>query len=459
MKKKMKKVLSVGLAVLMIAQVAGCGEKKNASSGEKITLMLWTKPTQDATQDKILLHDARMEDLKTKFPEVNFVEEIRPAGSDYRQEYDKALMANRAPAFMDLFSYTDIQTRIENGTIADITKYVEDWDLRKEGKILDIFDENITDDNGNWYAIASRAYTQASLYNVRLMEELGEARIPETWEEFAQMGERVTDFSVPRVGYALMGMDWCAWPFCAWVWSAGGEMIRENEDGTSRVAFNEPEGVDAAMFWNEMVWKYKMTQKDVLMSLSDISKMVLTDGAVCAFETFDPLGGTMAKNLGTNPSDYRMMPIPSKNSNIKPVALAGGEVVTFSPKLSETELEKAVEVAKYYYFSDEQMQIQCEHLKETNGTNIQIPGRVDWYERKLDANALITEEMKQSLLELRQYGKPEPAAKDYTLLKSAIAKYLQEILLTENISREKCQQILNEAAMYVYRTYPNSFHE
>ena len=458
MKKNLKKSISLGLAALMMVQVAGCG-KKTASTDEQITLMLWTKPTQDTTEENIALHDARMDDLKAKFPDVNFVEEIKPAGNDYRQEYDKALMANRAPAFNDIFSYTDIPTRIENGTIADITEYVEDWDLRKEGKILDIFDNNISDEEGHWYAIAQRAYTRASLYNVKLMEELGETKIPETWQEFAEMGQRVTDFTIPRVGYALMGMDWCAWPFCAWVWSAGGEMVRDNGDGTSRVAFNEPEGVDAAMFWNEMVWKYKMTQKDTLMSLSDLGKLTLSGGAVCSFDTFDTLSSTQAKNLGTNPSDYRMMPIPSKDKNVEPVALAGGEVVTFNPKLSEAELEKACEVAKYYYYSDEQMQIYCDWLKEYGKTDINIPGRVDWYEKKLEANLLITEEMKESLIDLRKYGKPEPAAKDYTQLKNEITKYLQEILLTENISREKCQKILDEAAEAVYGKYPDSFHK
>lgn len=459
MRPKTKKLVAVVLTIMSIVQMSGCSTKKNDGSDEKITLMLWTKPTQDASESTRALHDMQMEDLKKKFPEVEFVEEIAPAGTDYRQEYDKALMANRAPAFNTIFSYTDIQTRINNGTIADITEYVENWDLREEGKILDIFDDNIRDEKGNWYAIAHKAYTQATLYNVALMESLGETKIPETWQEFADMGQRVTDFSIPRVGYALMGMDWCAWPFCAWVWSAGGEMVRDNGDGTARVAFNEEEGVDAAMFWNEMVWKYKMTQKDTLMSASDLSKLILSNSAVSAFTTYNALGSDTAKNLGVNPSDYRMMPIPGKDENTSPAALAGGEVITFNPKLSEKELEKAVEVAKYLYCSDEEMQIICDYLEEYEETDINIPARVDWYEKKLEANFLINDEMKNSLVELRKYAKPEPAVTDYTLLKSEIAKYIQEILLTENISREKCKELLDEAAEAVYRNYKNSFHK
>ena len=54
-------------------------------------------------------------------------------------------------------------------------------------------------------------------------------------------------------------------------------MVRKNDDGTYKIAFNEPEGVDAAMFMNEMIWKYKMTQKDVLMSIGDLGKLAANE--------------------------------------------------------------------------------------------------------------------------------------------------------------------------------------
>lgn len=456
MKKSLKKILTIGLTSVMLLQLVGCGS--NSKQEDKVTLRLWTKPTQDAKPEDVAHHDRWMAALKEKFPDVIFEETIMPEGTDYRQEYDKALMAGTAPAFMSLFSYTDIPTRMKNGTIADITKYVEDWDMKKDGKILTVFDEAISKD-GKWYAMPSAAYTQACLVNKKLLKENGEdaSNLPNTWKEFAEQGQRLTDFSVPRIGYALIGMDWCAWPYTAWVWSAGGEMVRENEDGTFKIAFNEPAGVDAAVFMNEMIWKYKMTQKDILMSIKDLEQLARNETAVYSWNQLSVISSDAVERYGLNPDDFSVMAMPVKDESIERPALAGGEVVTFNPKLSEKELEVAVEVAKYLYYSDEMVEMTCDYIKDNNLFDTKIPGRVDLYEKKLDANVNLTEEKKQELLELSKTAKPEPYCAHWTDLKTELANPLQEIFLKEGITRDEVQSLLDDCAKKLYELYPDTF--
>lgn len=72
-----------------------------------------------------------MKALEEKFPDINVEFTTLPQGSTYRQEYDKALMAGTAPSITNIFSYTDIPERINNGTVADITKFVDNWDMKK----------------------------------------------------------------------------------------------------------------------------------------------------------------------------------------------------------------------------------------------------------------------------------------------------------------------------------------
>lgn len=456
MKKGLKKVVTLGLAAVMLMQFTGCEDKK--ASSDKVTLRLWTKLTQDAKQEDIDYHDKQMAALKEKFPNVIFDEAIPPAGTDYRAEYDKALMAGTAPAFYSGFSYTDVPTRITNGTIADITKYVENWDMRKEGKVLDIFDEAISS-NGKWYAIPRSAYTQACFVNKKVLRENGESDtdFPKTWEEFAAQGQKITDFSVPRMGYALVGMDWCAWPFTAWVWSAGGEMVRQNSDGTYKIAFNEPEGVDAAVFMNEMIWKYKMTQKDVLMNLKDLEKMVFNNSVAYSWNSFSVLTPDAVEQYNLDTNDFAVAPMPVKDSSIEQPALAGGEVITFNPKLSEEELAVAVEVAKYFYYSDEMCEMSFENIKERKQFNTQVPGRVDLYEKKLDANVGITEEHKKEFIALSENAKPEPYCGHWSDLKTELVNPLQEIFLTEGITRDKVQKLLDDCADRLYSLYPDTF--
>ncbi|MBE7043915.1 MAG: extracellular solute-binding protein [Ruminococcaceae bacterium] len=454
-----KKVLSIVCAIACCTSVlGGCGKKESADN-KNVTLRLWIKPSQDATEADLITHERLMEDLTEKFPEINFDIALPPQGADYRQEYDKALMAGTAPAFVNIFSYTDIPQRIKNETVADITKYVENWELKKEGKILDIFDDAISDD-GKWYALPHKAYVQATLCNVKTLEAAGitKENYPTTWEEFAELGEKITDMSIPRIGYSLIGMDWCAWPFTAWVWSAGGEMVRENEDGTYQLAFNEEPAVDAAMFMNEMIWKRKMTQKDVLLDYNDIKTNVFNGSSCFAFLGFSELKQEELEQYGLNVSDYIDMPMPVKDASIPRPALAGGEVITFNPTLSQEEMDAAFAVAEYMYFSDERMQVECDERVEFNASiNVMIPGRVDWFEKRLASNQGVTQEQIAALNQLRENAKAEPYCEHWSDLKTALVAPLQTIYLTENITREEAKKLLDECAEKLYSLYPDTF--
>lgn len=459
MKTALKKVISSILTVSCAgALLAGCGTKQTATN-DKVTLRLWTALSQDAKEVDIISHDRMMESPRAQFPDIIFEESITPqGGTDYRQEYDKALMAGTAPAIYTQFSYTDIPSRIENGTIADITAFVDNWDKKKEGKIITMLDDAISKD-GKWYALPRKAYTQATLCGVTAIESGGGDmnNLPATWDEFAEFGEKVTDLDVPRLGYAMLGMNWCAWPFTAWVWSAGGEMVEQNADGTYRIAFNDEAGVDAAMFLNQMIWVNKMTQKDVLLGLGDLQNLTLNGTACFSWMNFAELKKDKIEENGLSIEDFSVMPMPVKDESIPRPSLAGGEVITFNPKLSQEELDAALAVADWLYFSDERMQAICDEITEFDLSDVYIPGRADWYERKLAANKWLTEEQIEAISKLGENAKPEPYCAHWSDLKSELVAPLQKIYLTDGITRAEVQKLLDECAEKLYTLYPETF--
>lgn len=457
-RRNVKSFLAMLLCIVLTAtMLCGCGEEKSDSG--KITIVTWDKPSNDADQSVKDLYEARMARVRAKFPNIEIIDKSVNFAGDYRQEYDKALMSGTAPTYFTMFSYTDIPGRIQNGTVRDMSKYIADWSLRKEGKVLSTFDEAISKD-GKWYAVPRDGYLRGTMYNKTLLKEFGAdvENLPDTWAEFTKLGAEITDFSIPRIGYELIGMDWCAWPFTTWVWSAGGEMVRSNGDGTYKLAFNEEAGVDAAVLMNEMIWKHRMTQKDVLQDMGAIGNDVVTKKAVFAFDTIENYSVDVLKEYGLSYDDFGVMPIPAKSETEgKPAVLAGGEVITFNPKASEEEIEAAWKVIEFmYYDTDECLTYAKESVKSGKPT-LKIPARIDLYDEILAMNDFVPAKTIEELEKMAEIARPEPYCGEWAALKSELAIPLQKIYLKNGISRSEVKALLDDCAKTLYKKYPNSF--
>ncbi len=453
---KMKKIMSILLASSMLLATASCGKKKTTDGPVEITM--WTSVGEDASDYAKELEALQDEMLAEKFPDIKINKVLKVTGTDYRQEYDKALMAGEAPDIFGRFSYTDIPTRIKNGTVADITELVKNWDMKKEGKVITTFDD-VINDNGKWYAIPRSAYVRGCIANTKVLKENGfdTTKMPRTWAEMAEIGQKITDKSVPRIGYILMGMDWCAWPFTNWVWSAGGDMIKKNSDGTYKITFNEEAGVDAAEYWHDMVWKYNMTQKNVLSTLEENGTTISNGTGVFTWDEYSNLNQEKVKESGLSMTDFTVFAVPTKDESIPAPSLAGGEVVTFNPKASPEVLEAAFRVATYMQYDEEYLSKIWEINKKYGRLDIAVPARSDLFEKKLASSGLLTEEAQKGIMSLSENAIPEPCCGHWSDLKSQLATPIQKILLTENMSRDEIKKLLDECADTLYNLYPDTF--
>ena len=457
MKKGFLKGLAALLALSTALSVASCGKKDNVDDG-MVEITMWSTVTEDAKDVDKELEAWTDEALAAKFPNIKINKVIKTTGTDYRQEYDKALMAGIAPDFFAEFSYTDIPTRIENGTIADITNIVKDWDLKKDDKVITTFDE-VINANDKWYAIPRSAYVRGIIANTTALKEAGydTSAMPKTWDEFKAMGKLVTDKQNAKFGHVLMGMDWCAWPFTNWVWSAGGDMVTANGDGTYKLTFTEDPAIDAAMFWNEMIWDSEMTQKNVLSGLEENQRLLSNGSGMTAWDSYSGLSHDIMPEYGLSYADYDMFAVPTKDASIKAPMLAGGEVITFNPKADEETLKAAFEVATFLYYDEEYLSKVWEIQAKHGVSSVDLPARSDLYLAKLDTCEGISDDAKQRLVEATANAIPEPCPPHWSDLKTLIAKPLQEIMLTEGITREEAKKLFEDCANELYDLYPEAF--
>ncbi len=459
MKKGFLKGLAALLALSTVLSVTSCGKKDVADDG-MIEVTIWSETNEDSEPVAKELEALQDQALAEKFPNIKINKVIKTMGTDYRQEYDKALMAGNAPDFFAGFSYTDIPTRIENGTIADITNLVADWDLKKEDKVITTFDK-VINANDKWYAIPRSAYIKSIIANTTALKAAGvdTNNMPRTWAEFTEMGKKVTDKANAKFGHILMGMDWCAWPFSSWVWSAGGDMVTPNGDGTYKLTFTEDPAIDAAMFWNEMIWDAEMTQKNVLSSIDENTQMLANGSGLTMWGSFTDVRIEVLEQNGLAMSDFDMFPIPTKDESIAAPALAGGEVITFNPKANEATLKAAFEVASFLYYDEEYLKKVWDVQAKYGVANIDLPARNDLYLAKLEKCEGISADAKERLVEATANAIPEPCPPHWSDLKTLIAKPLQKIMLTEGITREEAKKLFEDCANELYDLYPEAFRK
>lgn len=165
------------------------------------------------------------------------------------------------------------------------------------------------------------------------------------------------------------------------------------------------------------------------------------------------------EKFGLSYDDFTMTPMPVKDSSIVNPSLAGGEVITFNPKADEATLKAAFEIAAYIYYDEEYLVDSWERTFAEGTCDIKIPGRQDLYEKKLEMNYLLSDESKEGLEKMRANAIAEPYCPHWSDVKSQLVKPLQEIYLTEGITREQVQKLLDDCASELYKLYPDTFKQ
>jgi ABC-type glycerol-3-phosphate transport system substrate-binding protein len=448
------------MLILGCSLIFAGGRRESAApaAGGKVALRLWG-PASDATESSKNQFQFILSEFKKRYPDVDVTYDTPLPGTDYRQQYDRALMAGNAPDVTAMFPPVDIPTRAKNGTIKDITSLVESWDLKRQGIVNTAFDEALLVD-GKWYGIMDKLYLAATAYNRNALIAGGgdPNNLPKTWDEFVTVGAKVTDTSVPRFGYLLVGMEWNAWPFTPWVWAAGGEMVRKNADGTYKIAFTEEPGVDAAEIWNAMVWKHQMTQKDVLKNYSDLQDDFHSGRGVFAWGGIVGYALTAKEKYGLPIEGFGGIPIPAKNASNKPAVLCGGEVWTLNPRIADASVQAAWNWAMFNSYDQEFLEKRWAFDNTQNGIDDYIPAIASLVEIKFSKYGVgWPSHWGKENAELSALAKLEPYCPNWNDLKNILAPYLQQILLKEGITRNEIRGILNQAADEAYATYPQSF--
>ena len=246
-----KKIVAAALCLSMaVTALTGCGGNNNSSdktktesqegkkdTGDKVELTLWV--TSRGTDD---FTDSMEKKFLEEHPNITLNKVVKEG--DPGNEFYQAVASGTAPDLVSC-SFTMMDSYISAGILEPLNQYTDEWD--EWGNFTKEYVDMFTKD-GNIYGVPNLVSPMLFGYNKALFEEAGIKEPPKTWEEAVADAKLINDPDNQITGYATLAAEWTEWFFQYYVWQAGGDLTKENEDGTAELTFTDPAVIKAAEY-------------------------------------------------------------------------------------------------------------------------------------------------------------------------------------------------------------------
>jgi ABC-type glycerol-3-phosphate transport system substrate-binding protein len=279
-------------------------------------------------------------------------------------EFPKQLAEGNVPDVMEIAA-TENNLVIENGYAADLTDFMKSWDVLPDFNDLIIAPfvrENRIYGVPKIVYIIGLFYDKTLFSQAGLIDQVGEATPPETWEEFAVTARTISE-KTDAAGFCILTQhNQGGWNFMNWGWQAGGEFERR-VDGRWQAIFDEPPIVEALAFIKRLRWEENAFQEDLMLDAGGLFPKLAHHECGMAFIAADWFQ-TITGNHGGNLEDFGLSKLPSGpggNTN-----LMGGAFTIVKAGLPVEVQKAAFEWMIWHGFSDEALE---EELKSPEGRN------------------------------------------------------------------------------------------
>jgi ABC-type glycerol-3-phosphate transport system substrate-binding protein len=208
--------------------------------------------------------------FSTAHPEVQIEFQPIVSGTEVRKDFITAHAAGNAP---DLF-YTyppSMNPYYVAGFLLPMDNYVYGWNHFND-VVPALWYDAKQGQNNHYYGIPCDFYGMCLWYRKDLFAAAGLTAAPTTWDELVADAQKLTIPAKNQYGFGLLGMAWASWYWENFVWQEGGEVTTPQTDGSVTLTFTDDPGVQALQFYQDLKFKYKVTQKNVLQDYASNTK-------------------------------------------------------------------------------------------------------------------------------------------------------------------------------------------
>lgn len=173
------------------------------------------------------------------------------------------------------------------------------------------------------YALPFASETTGLFYRTDRFEEVGldPNSPPETWEEFQEYAELLTDRENSKYGFAVFATE-AAYYFYPWLWQAGGEQL--DPANPDDVIWDSPEGQRAAEFYVNLV---NYSPQDLLNATSWDGRVPFANGDVAMYMAGTWFAGTLLTEFPDATGLWAAAPLPQDQRCA--TTIAGDHLVIF----------------------------------------------------------------------------------------------------------------------------------
>ncbi len=439
--KKSKQLLALlSSGAIVLSMLAGCGggnTKPETTAGapatEESTSQATTAPAADESKEQVELtmwvssrnQDDFQEEREAEFlkahPNIKLNKVIKEG--DPGNEFYQAVAAGTAPDFI-VGSFTMMDKYISAGIVKPLNEYLDAWD--ETPNIDKVYLDMFTRD-GNIYGLPCGVNPMLFGYNKALFAEAGFENPPKTWDEALEMAKTLNNPDKQVAGYATLAAEWTEWFFQYYVWQAGGDLTKENEDGTATLTFTDPAAIEAAKFYQKLSAE-NLLQTDRSLKFTDLLEQ-FSQGKI-AMMPFATDWVMDVANRGMDLDDLGLCAPPAGPSGKSATAIAGVCYV-INANTSKEKQDAAWEYISWKH-SKEELTLQYEHLASQGSI---APGGLGRTDISINDFSDFPEDWKPVLDSVGEIGRLEFYGKaDFG---SYVDRAVQKVLADPNADPEK----------------------
>jgi len=178
--------------------------------------------------------------------------QLRMEGPRAEATFYMSMAGGTAPDALYVYGRST-QKYIDQGFLHPLNEYLPERIL--EDPLFRKFLPAISRD-GKIYGIPALVAVTALIYRKDLFQQAGldPDRPPATWEELLECSRRLTFPERGQYGIVLPGGGGAGWRFANFVWQAGGNIVRQQPDGSWRLTLDEPPALRALELYRDMRW-------------------------------------------------------------------------------------------------------------------------------------------------------------------------------------------------------------